>query len=70
MRQRFPALRYGRQYQREISNLHGKFELPGAGKLIAWSRVLDDEEVLCIVNGNGKARSSRRLQAAFAPNSD
>ena len=25
------------------------------GELIAWSRLLDDEEALCIVNGNGAA---------------
>jgi glycosidase len=56
VRQRFPALRYGRQYQREILNSQGRFELPHAGELIAWSRVLDDEELLCIVNGSGKAR--------------
>jgi hypothetical protein len=27
--------------------------LPSQGELIAWSRILDDEETLCIVNGHG-----------------
>ena len=27
--------------------------MPSAGELIAWSRILDDEEALCIVNGHG-----------------
>jgi glycosidase len=53
VRRRYPVLRYGRQYQRPVSNFGGPFVLPPAGELIAWSRILDDEEVLCIVNGNG-----------------
>jgi glycosidase len=54
-RKRYPVLRYGRQYQRLISNFGAPFALPGPGELIAWSRVLDDEEALCIVNGNGES---------------
>jgi hypothetical protein len=27
----------------------------GPGELIAWSRILDDEELLCVVNGHGTA---------------
>jgi hypothetical protein len=56
VRQRFPVLRSGRQYQRPISNFQAPFALPAAGELIAWSRMLDDEEALCIVNGHGGAR--------------
>jgi glycosidase len=56
VRQKFPVLRCGRQYQRQISNFQDPFVFPGAGELIAWSRVLDDEEALCIVNGHGTAR--------------
>ena len=56
VRQTFPVLRAGRQYQRQISNFQQPFALPGAGELIAWSRILDDEEALCIVNGHGTAR--------------
>ena len=53
VRERFPALRYGRQYQRPIANLGAPFALAPAGGLITWSRILDDEEMLCVVNGNG-----------------
>ena len=48
-----PVLRYGRQYQREISNFGASFAFPPGGELIAWSRILDDEETLCVVNGHG-----------------
>lgn len=53
VRRQSPTLRYGRQYQRPISNFGRPFSLPGPGELIAWSRILDDEEVLCVVNGHG-----------------
>jgi glycosidase len=53
VRNAFPVLRYGRQYQRQTSNFGNPFALPGPGELIAWSRILDDEEALCIVNGHG-----------------
>jgi glycosidase len=53
IRRQYPSLRYGRQYQRALSNFGADFNLPAAGELIAWSRILDDEEVLCIVNGHG-----------------
>ena len=43
VRKNFPVLRYGRQYQRPISNFGLPFALPPAGELIAWSRILDDE---------------------------
>jgi glycosidase len=56
VRQKFPVLRSGRQYQRQISNFQQPFAFPGPGELIAWSRMLDDEEALCIVNGHGTAR--------------
>ena len=55
VRQTLPVLRYGRQYQRPLSNFGAPFALPGAGELIAWSRILDDEEALCIANPNGGA---------------
>jgi glycosidase len=53
VRKAFPVLRVGRQYQRSISNFGLPFALPGAGEIIAWSRILSDEEALCIVNGHG-----------------
>lgn len=55
VRQAFPVLRYGRQYLRQLSNFGAPFAFPPAGELIAWSRLLDDEEALCVVNGHGTA---------------
>jgi glycosidase len=55
IRAQFPVLRYGRLYQREIANFGAPFALPQAGELIAWSRLLDEEECICIVNGNATA---------------
>jgi len=48
-----PVLRHGRQYQRPISNFGRPFGLPAAGEIVAWSRILDDEEAVCIVNAHG-----------------
>lgn len=55
LRQAFPVLRHGRQYLRPLSIFGRPFEVLGAGELIAWSRILDDEEALCVVNGHGTA---------------
>ncbi len=49
-----PVLRVGRQYQRAI-RVFGDFALPAAGELIAWSRILDTDEALVLVNPNGEA---------------
>jgi glycosidase len=50
-----PVLRIGRQYQRQ-SRVPGRgFLLPEAGELVAWSRLLDTEEALVVVNPNGLA---------------
>jgi glycosidase len=53
LRQRLPVLRHGRQYLRPISFLGLPFEVRGPGELVAWSRILDDEEALCVVNVHG-----------------
>jgi hypothetical protein len=53
LRQDFPVLRAGRQYQRPISFLGQPFGVYGPGEIIAWSRILDDEEALCVINGHG-----------------
>ena len=29
------------------------FDLYGPGEIVAWSRILDDEELLCVMNTNG-----------------
>lgn len=48
-----PVLRHGRQRLRPISLLDRPFSAPAAGEIIAWSRILDDEEALCAVDGHG-----------------
>jgi len=55
LRGKFPVLRVGRQYQRPISLFGGEFFRPGPGELVAWSRILSDEEALCVINGHGVA---------------
>jgi glycosidase len=60
VRQAFPVLRHGRQYRRQTS-LGGAFEFRGSDQLVAWSRILSDEEALCVVNTNGAARRSARI---------
>lgn len=47
------TLRRGRQYPRTTSFLDRPFALPGAGELIAWSRVLHHQEVLVALNTHG-----------------
>jgi hypothetical protein len=53
LRQTLPVLRDGRQYLRPISFLGSPFGVYGPGEIVAWSRILDDEEALCIVNAHG-----------------
>ena len=53
VRAQYPCLRHGRQYLRPISLFGRAFDVYGPGELIAWSRILDDEELLCVVNGHG-----------------
>ena len=55
LRAAFPVLRHGRQYLRPISNFNQPFAFPPAGEIVAWSRILDDEEALCVINPNGLA---------------
>ena len=47
------ALRRGRMYRRETSFLDREFALPGRGELVAWSRILHDQEVLIALNTHG-----------------
>lgn len=59
-RRRFLPLRRGRQYQRQTSFLGYGFAFHGAGEIIAWSRIFDDQEVLVILNPHGtQARGGR-----------
>jgi len=51
VRQREPALRYGRQYFREISGNGTDFGHPLDGRCtLAYSRILDDTEILVALN--------------------
>jgi glycosidase len=61
VRHRFPVLRHGRQYRRETSFLGSPFVFHGAGELVAWSRILDDEEALCVVNTHGAEPRGARI---------
>jgi glycosidase len=47
------ALRRGRQYLRETSFLGRPFSIPDGGEMIAWSRLLHDQEVLIALNSHG-----------------
>jgi len=51
----FPVLRSGRQYVRPVSIFGESFGQARSGELFGWSRVLVDEEALCVVNPNGSA---------------
>jgi len=54
VRAAFPVVRHGRQYVRSVSIAGSPFAPPGAGEILPWSRILDDEEALCIVNTHGE----------------
>ena len=49
------TLRRGRQYLRESSVDGRPFDTPRKEELIAWSRILFDQEVLIVLNSNGAA---------------
>jgi glycosidase len=53
LRQAQPVLRFGRQYLRPISFLDRPFAVYGPGEIVAWSRILDDQEALCVLNSHG-----------------
>ena len=51
IRQKEPALRYGRQYFRESSGNGFDFGYPIDGRcILAYSRILDDTEILIAMN--------------------
>jgi glycosidase len=54
VRVQYPVLRIGRQYTRRV-RVFGDFVDSPAGELVAWSRILDTQEAICIVNPNGEA---------------
>jgi glycosidase len=53
LRKQQPALRYGRQYFREVSGDGQNFGIsPYPGGVLAYARILNDEEVLVVANPN------------------
>ena len=54
-----PVLRVGRQYPRQLRLPHTGFEFPAAGEVVAWSRILDRQEALIVVNPNGEYTTRR-----------
>ena len=61
VRKAYPAARRGRQYLRNTSVLSSPFEPARAGELLAWSRVLDDREILILVNTNAAEDRGARV---------
>jgi glycosidase len=53
LRKAYPVLRVGRQYLRQTSFLGLPFSFYGPGEMLAWSRILDDEEAVCVANSHG-----------------
>ena len=62
VRKKYSALRYGRQYLRQISYLDLPFSFrTEPGQIVAWSRILDTDEHLCILNSNGTQTRGARI---------
>jgi len=69
VRAQFPSLRYGRQYQRPISNFGADFALPLPGELIAGHASSMMREALCVVNGHGTEARGGDVAVDLALNS-
>lgn len=62
VRRSFTELRLGRQYLRQFSFLGYPFGYHRmAGEIVAWSRILDRAESLCILNSHGTAARGARI---------
>jgi hypothetical protein len=61
-RKKLLPLRRGRQYRRATSIGGDDFDFQGPGELLAWSRLLNDAEVLIAVNTNGIAGRGSRIE--------
>lgn len=51
---RLPVLREGAHYARPISLFQGSFHNSSDGEIIAWSRILEIEEAVCVTNSNAQ----------------
>jgi glycosidase len=61
-RQTLRPLRRGRQYRRATSIGGDNFGFQGPGELLAWSRILNDVEVVVAVNTHGTAGRGSRIE--------
>lgn len=65
-----PALRYGRQYFRDVSQNKYDFNISAVkGGVLTYSRILDDREILIAINTNIKAGWEGDVVVDFALNS-
>lgn len=51
---RLRVLRDGTYYARPISLFHGSFRNYGTGEIVAWSRILEKQEAVCVVNSHSQ----------------
>lgn len=61
IREKIPALIFGRQYLRPISFLGKPFAVYSEGEIIAWSRILDDEEIVVVLNPHGNENRGAKI---------
>jgi hypothetical protein len=67
VRRQYPILRIGRQYGRplRLPSAPGGFHFPQhGGEALAWSRILDSQEALVVVNANGERGRSGDVMVA------
>jgi glycosidase len=70
IRETEPALRYGRQYFREISQNNYDFNMSAdKGGVMAYSRILNDREILIAINTNANNNWAGDVIVDFALNS-
>lgn len=71
LRRSFTELRLGRQYLRQFSFLGYPFAHHRmAGEIVAWSRILDRHECLCVLNSHGTEPRGARIVVDARLNGD
>jgi hypothetical protein len=55
-------LRRGRQYRRATARFDNDYAFHGQGELLAWSRILNADDVVIAVNTNGAAGRGSRIE--------
>jgi glycosidase len=62
IRKKYSPIRQGRQYLRQISIFDSPFVYYNqGGEITAWSRILDDQEILCVFNFHGNEERGARI---------